>query len=142
MGIDKVFGGMQPSISGLKAERLRMEVVAANIANADSTKAGASGEPYRRQIVQFAPTLDHALSRMGPQPGVKVVGVADDPSPFPTVYRPGHPDADANGMVTLPNVNLAFEMVDLASSTRAYEANLSALRAFRDMADRALQIGK
>jgi flagellar basal-body rod protein FlgC len=142
MGLDQVFGGMDASVSGLRAERTRMEVVAGNIANADATKAGPSGEPYRRRTVEFAPALEKAIGPHAASPGVRVLGVADDPSPFPTVYRPGDPDANADGYVSLPNVNLAFEMVDLSTATRSYEANLSAIRAFRDMAEQALSIGK
>lgn len=139
MGLDGIFQGTQVSVSGLRAERLRMEVVAQNIANAEVTRAGPNGEPYRRRVVLFSQALGRARSA-SPE-GVHVDGVVEDPTPFQLVYRPGHPDADEKGYLAVPNVNLSVEMVDLATSARAYEANLAAIRSFREISEHALGIG-
>ena len=130
------------SASGLSAERLRMEVVANNIANANATRTPGGG-PLRRQDVIFATVLgDHLRGaargeRLG---GVRAVGVVDDPSELPRVYNPGHPDADPSGYVTMPNVQLPLEMVNLMTATRAYEANLKVLQAFRQQVEQALSL--
>ena len=131
------------SASGLAAERLRMEVAANNVANAYSTRT-PDGGPYRRQQVVFAAVHDHALGasaggaeRMG---GVRVDGIEADQSELPKLYQPGHPDADEDGLVTLPNVQPAMEMVDLITASRAYEANLRVLRNFREMVEQALTL--
>ncbi len=131
------------SASGLSAERLRMEIVANNIANANSTRT-PSGEAYRRQQVVFSAAYDEALSKGvdGGQnlSGVRVVGVQSDMSELPRILQPGHPDADADGYVTMPNVTMPTEMVDLITASRGYEANLRVLRSFREMAERALSM--
>jgi flagellar basal-body rod protein FlgC len=137
------FGGFDVSASGLRAQRLRMEVAAANIANVETTRVDGTNEPFRRKLV----VLEAAGASGPPVDGtdgneVQVAGVVDDPSPFQLVHRPGHPDADANGNVSMPNVNLAMEMVDLATAARAYEANLSAVRTFKEMGEQALSIGR
>jgi flagellar basal-body rod protein FlgC len=131
--------------SGLAAEQMRMQVLANNIANASSTRT-AEGGPYRRQDVIFAAVLDERLkgnsspgSRLG---GVRVVGIEDDPSEFVRVFNPGHPDADPDGMVSMPNVHLPIEMVNLMTASRAYEANLRVLQSFRQMAEQSLTIGR
>lgn len=128
------------SATGLSAERYRMEVIANNIANANTTRT-ADGGPYRRQQVVFQATLDdvgtESAVRMG---GVRVVGVEGDPSDLPQVYQPGHPDADANGFVRMPNVSMANEMVDLITANRGYEANLRVLRSYREMVQQALTL--
>ncbi|RMG09139.1 MAG: flagellar basal body rod protein FlgC [Planctomycetota bacterium] len=136
MNVDSIFRGMHPSASALRAERTRMEVVAGNIANAETTR-GPDGKPYRRRVVQFAPVLDRERGLAG----VEVQEVREDPSELPRVYRPGHPDADPEGFVLLPNVNLPMEMVDLATAARVYEANLAALRAFKEISEQALGLG-
>ncbi len=131
------------SASGLAAERQRMEVVANNIANAHTTRTPGGG-PYRRQQVVFAAALQSALggaaSGVGEVGGVRVVGIQPDLSALPRVYSPGHPDADEDGFVTMPNVKLPNEMVDLMTASRAYEANLKALRTFKKMAEQALSL--
>ena len=132
MQVNGMFRSLDIAASGLSAERLRMEVVANNIANANSTRT-AQGGPYRRQEVLFAPVVKGADSG-----GVQINGIANDESELPQVYRPGHPDADAQGMVTMPNVALPNEMVDLITASRAYEANLRAIRTFREMAEQTL----
>lgn len=145
MGFDNLFSVTGISASGLAAERFRMEVVANNIANANSTRTPEGG-PFRRQDVVFSALLDDRLNSTGAgNPhlgGVEIVGVQDDQTEFPRVYSPGHPDADASGMVTMPNVNLPIEMVNLITATRAYEANLRVLRSFNQMAEQALSLAR
>ncbi|HBG09965.1 MAG: flagellar basal body rod protein FlgC [Limnochordia bacterium] len=133
--------------SGLTAERLRMDTIANNLANANTTRTPEGG-PYRRQVPVFAPILDRAVRRGGSPKetfsggGVQVVGVVSDPSPPRLVYDPQHPDADAEGYVEMPNVHVVKEMVDLITATRAYEANITALNSAKSMAQRALEIGR
>ena len=119
------------SASALSAQRQRMDLIAQNIANAETTRTPEGG-PYRRQQVVF--TLDD-------QGGVEVTQVVEDPRPPRLVYQPGHPDADAAGYVALPNVNLVEEMVDMISAMRSYEANVTAINAAKTMAQRALDLG-
>ncbi|HPT83281.1 MAG TPA: flagellar basal body rod protein FlgC [Limnochordia bacterium] len=144
MSVFKVF---RIAASGLTAERLRMDTIASNLANANTTRTPEGG-PYRRQVPVFAPILDQAMQR-GAAPrssfsggGVQVVGVISDPTPPRRVYDPQHPDADADGYVDMPNVNVVTEMVDLITATRAYEANIVALNSAKSMAMRALEIGR
>jgi flagellar basal-body rod protein FlgC len=92
--------------------------------------------------VLFAAVLDDRLGKLQRMGGVAVEGVVDDPSPFNRIYQPGHPDADAEGMVTLPNVHLPMEMVNLITASRGYEANLRCAQAFRQMAEQALALGR
>ena len=134
-----VISGIQITGSALTAEKTRMDIVAQNIANAQTTK-GADGKPYHRKVVSFE-TLMNGSAPGAPAGGVQVASVTDDPTPGPMVYNPGHPDADSKGMVAMPNVNLAYEMVDLISSTRSYEANLAVVRNAKQMAHKALTIG-
>jgi len=129
----RLFGAIDISASALTAERLRLDVIAENLANAGTTRT-AEGGPYRRKVVLFAPR--------GGVGGVRVVGIARDPSPFRLRYDPGHPDADAAGYVRLPNVDVVKEMVDLITATRAYEANVTAIGAAKAMFQRALDIGR
>lgn len=152
-----MFRALEASASALTAERLRMELIAQNLANAHSTRT-ADGGPYRRQVAIFAPRaafgdlLRAALARQLPvavagraalaPAGVQVVGVVEDPSPLRRIYDPGHPDADAEGYVTLPNVDPVEEMVNLVAATRAYEANVAAFNAAKEMALRALELGR
>lgn len=144
MGFDTSLSAFNISASGLSAERLRMEVVANNIANAEVTRTPEGG-PYRRKDVVF----ESVLSVEGPGglgqessglAGVRTVGIVDDLSELPQRHSPGHPDADANGFVTMPNVNLPIEMVNLITTTRAYEANLKAAQSFIDMNQQAISI--
>jgi len=133
---------LDATASALTAEKVRLDVVSQNIANAHTTR-GPNGLPYQRKLVSFEAALDRAGGSghsMGQ--GVKVGGISEDKSLGPLIYIPGHPDADGNGMVRMPNVNLAMEMVDLMTASRAYEANLSVIRTARQMAQKALQIGK
>ena len=138
MGIERLFRCLDVSASGLKAERARMDVVAQNIANANVTRTD-SGLPYTRREVLF----ESLVSRDGKgQGGVEVKDIVLDESPFIEVVDPGHPDADENGVVLMPNVKVPFEMVDLITATRAYEANLNLIKTFRDMVERALSMGR
>lgn len=135
-----LFDSLRISASGLSAERLRMDVVASNLANANTTK-GADGQPYRRkEVVLREAGGSGGSSFQDVLQGVSVVGVIDDDSPLRRVYDPGHPDADAEGFVTLPNVNTVSEMVDLITATRGYEANVQAMNAAKQMFSRTLEI--
>lgn len=134
-----VFRTFDISASGLTAQRLRMDTISNNLANVNTTRT-ASGEPFRRQMPVFA--ARPAFGRSADVGGVRVVGVVRDNDPFRLVYEPGHPDADADGYVRMPNVNVVSEMVDMISASRAYEANIAALNAAKDMALKALEIGR
>ena len=143
------FGGLEVSASGLTAERLRMDVTAENLANAQTTR-GANGQPYRRKevVLQEAPgsfgaSLSAAMGggNNGSSGGVQVAGVVEDTAtPLKRVYDPGHPDADAQGYVSMPNVDTVTEMVDLISAQRAYEANVTAMQAAKQMFSRTLEL--
>jgi flagellar basal-body rod protein FlgC len=124
----------------MSAERVRIDTVAMNIANANTTNTPGGG-PYRRQLVHFAPILARASTGQNEVVGVRVSKVApDNTTPLPRLLDPTHADADEQGYVTYPNVNPIMEMADLISSTRAYEANLAAQEQFVAMADRALRL--
>lgn len=147
-----LFLGIDASASGLTAERLRMDVISNNIANSNTTRTDRGGA-YRRRYVVFEPrerepktfeqTLMKAvgLSRQTGE-GVRAVQIAEDDTPGPLVYDPGHPDANADGYVERPNVNIVSEMVDMITAQRAYEANTTAINAAKAMASKALEIGK
>lgn len=139
-GIDKLFSGMRTAASGMAAERVRIDTVAKNIANANTTRTPEGG-PYKRQLVHFAPLLQRAANGSSEVIGVRVAKVADDTlTPSPRIFDPSHADADGEGYVTLPNVNPIMEMADLIASTRAYEANVAAQEQFVAMAERALRL--
>ena len=140
------------SVSALDAHRHRLNVIASNLANAQSTKT-SSGGPYRRRDVVFQATpvtspFQRALKQVATGPGrhaldgVKVARVVEDHRPGQTVYDPRHPDADKKGFVTMPNVNVMEEMVNMIGASRAYEANVQAINANRTMWNRALEIGR
>lgn len=145
-------GGFDISASALTAQRLRMDVAAANIANADVTRGRlVNGQwvPYQRKMVvleskqpsKFDQALQSAMGQSAGK-GVRVSGIVEDRSPFKRVYDPAHPDADEEGYVMMPNVDLLKEMVDLLSASRSYEANVTALNASKAMYMKALEIGK
>ncbi|MFH1999843.1 MAG: flagellar basal body rod protein FlgC [Planctomycetota bacterium] len=138
MGYDSLFRCLDVSASGLKAERARMDTVAQNIANANVTRA-KDGKPYRRQEVVFETVLEKGDRAFG---GVRVSRIEQDNSPYIEVMDPGHPDADANGVVHMPNVRMPFEMVDMITAARAYEANLNLIKTFKQMVERALAMGR
>ena len=118
-----------------------MDVIANNIANADSTRT-AEGGPYRRQRVTFQSVLDQTAGNRAAPRGVAVQSVSEDPTDYRLVYDPGHPDADATGYVKMPNVNVVEEMVDMISATRAYEANVTAMNATKSMINSGIELGK
>lgn len=141
-GIDSYFSTLDVSVSGMRAERTRMDVVMSNLANANSTRT-AEGGPYRRREVVFQTLLeDAAQSGDFSGRGVEVAEISLDNSEFLRVFRPGHPDADVDGYVLFPNVNTAEEMADLLSASRSHEANSAAFRVTREMLKRALEIGR
>lgn len=134
--------------SGLTAQKLRMEIVAQNLANANTTRT-ESGDPYRRKLVvlsegpgSFSTELNASLGKSSSVGGVQVSQIVEDQDDFKLDYDPTHPDADANGYVRLPNVNTTEEMVDMMSASRLYEANVTAFNAMKAMAAKALEIGK
>ncbi|MES2201111.1 MAG: flagellar basal body rod protein FlgC [candidate division FCPU426 bacterium] len=146
-----LFSSFEISGSGLSAQRLRMDTVANNIANVNTTRT-AEGGPYRRLRVVFEPRQSEPLFLLPLEPkeramaqlsqGVRVTGVSPDPAGAKMVYDPGHPDADAKGYVAMPNINIVNEMVDMISASRAYEANVTAINDAKSMALKALEIGK
>ncbi len=134
--------GIDASGSALTAERTRLDVIAGNLANAQNT-SDASGQVYRRKMVIFESKLNDALGADGTAaPQVSVARVVDDPSPLPKVYMPGHPNADAQGMVQMPNVNPLDEMVDMITSSRSYQANLQVIQTGRSMFEQSLKIAE
>ncbi|MCD6253725.1 MAG: flagellar basal body rod protein FlgC [Thermotogae bacterium] len=131
---------MSIGATGLTAQRLRIDVIATNIANAETTRTETGG-PYRRKVPVFSEYLVRTKDRIESR-GVKVVALKEDPSPFRLIYDPSHPDANEDGYVQMPNVNVLKEMVDLISAQRAYEANVSTINAAKDMVSAALEIGR
>lgn len=141
-----LFDAIDTAASGLSAERLRMDVTAENLANAQTTR-GADGQPYRRKVVvlqeaagpTFGSTLASAMGR-GSTIGVKVAQIAQDATPNRLVYDPGHPDADKRGYVSMPNVQPVTEMVDLISASRGYEANVTVMQTAKQMFTKTLDL--
>lgn len=153
----KIFNGMNTSASALTAQRLRMDVISANIANAETTRGqyvDGKWQPYTRKMVVMEPASDGKQSFQqvldqykhsnieGTVNGVKVKKIINDTTPYKKMYQPDHPDADENGFVLLPNVDLLKEMVDMISATRAYEANVTAMNSTKSMLLKALEIGR
>ena len=139
--------GMDIGASGMTAQRLRMDIISQNIANVNTTR-DVNGRPYRRKAVvfqekdatPFSQILMKAAGNVGN--GVKVTQIVQDQeTEMPRIYDPAHPDADEEGYVTLPNVNIVQEMTDLIDATRAYEANVTAFNATKNMALKGLEIG-
>ncbi len=137
----RIFRSMATSASGMSAERLRLDLIANNIANVYTTRT-ESGGPYRRKVAVFAEALEQARSARFSGSGVKVAAVVEDDSPPKVVYDPTHPDANAEGFVQMPNVNPVNELVDMMTATRAYEANVTVFNAGKTMALKALEIGR
>ncbi|CQR56482.1 flagellar basal body rod protein FlgC [Paenibacillus sonchi] len=140
------------SASALTAQRLRMDVISSNIANAETTRASVvdgKAVPYRRKLVvletnqndSFSNILNSKMNSDGSQ-GVKVQSIIEDSSPLKPVYNPSHPDADADGYVYMPNVDITKEMVDMLSASRSYDANVTMLNASKGMVTKALEIGR
>jgi flagellar basal-body rod protein FlgC len=143
-----LFDAIGSSTSGMQAERVRMDVVSENLANAETTK-GADGQPYRRKEVVFQEaggdntsfaSILAGVNKNAPTHGVKVAGIVEDQSALKRIYDPGHPDADKDGYVTMPNVNTVTEMTDLISSSRAYEANVTAMQTAKTMFSKTLDL--
>ena len=165
MKIDKIFGGLNISANGLSAQRRRMNAIAENLANADTSRTEEGG-PYRRKIVQLKAKGEHLFSSIVRQAGIKLATTAEghfqgdslesseqsdlpgtieaqetrDVSPPRMVYDPGNPDADQNGYVNMPNVNIVTEMVNMISASRAFEANVVSINAAKNMAKDSLEI--
>ena len=145
-----IFKSMNISSSGLAAQRLRMNVASSNLANAQTTRVPGEEGPYKRQDVVFSSVpessnpfesyLDEAYQTELSK--VKVVGIHEDQKDPREVYDPSHPDADESGMVKLPNIDTMTEMVNMIAATRAYEANTTALNNAKQMALKALEIGR
>jgi flagellar basal-body rod protein FlgC len=141
-----LFDAIDTAASGLTAERLRMDVTAENLANAQTTR-GADGQPYRRKVVvlqeaagpTFGSTLDGAMNRPRTS-GVRVAQIAQDATPNRLVYDPSHPDADKRGYVSMPNVQPVTEMVDLISASRGYEANVTVMQTAKTMFTKTLDL--
>lgn len=149
----RLTNGFDISASALTAQRLRMDVISSNIANADTTRGklvNGKWEPYQRKLVTLEPKTQQSFDQMlknamtdGTGEGVKVTKIFfEDTAPAKPVYNPSHPDADANGYVMMPNVDVMKEMVDMISASRSYEANVTALNASKAMITKALEIGK
>ena len=132
------FSSMQISATGLSAERLRMDTITSNMANASTTRSADGSGAYVRKVAVFQEALD-ANKEMA---GVKAVKIEKDASPLRKVYNPTHPDADATGYVTMPNVNVLNEMADMMVATRSYEANVDTFNALKSMISKALEIGR
>lgn len=139
------------SASALTAQRLRMDVISSNIANAETTRASVvdgKAVPYRRKIVVLEAAKSDSFSNIlnskmnGSTQGVKVQAITEDTSPLKPVYNPSHPDADENGYVYMPNVDITKEMVDMLSVSRSYDANVTMLNASKAMVSKALEIGR
>lgn len=145
-----LFQALDASASALTANRLRMDVASANIANAQTTRGRyVNGEwlPYQRQMVVMQPFKTTSFQKelnkhIDGLSGVKVTRIVKDSTPFKHLYLPEHPDADDNGYVRLPNVDLLKETVDMVTATRSYEANVTAFNASKQMAMKALDIGR
>lgn len=134
--------GIDSSASALAAERVRMEVITQNIANANTTR-GIDGKPFQRQHVVFENVLNHAQNGNGTGPtSVHVARIEKEKGPPRLIFNPGHPDANDDGMVAVPNIDIHREMADLIIASRAFEANLAVVKNARAMALQTLSIGK
>ncbi|KQS46931.1 MULTISPECIES: flagellar basal body rod protein FlgC [unclassified Sphingomonas] len=129
---------VQVSASGLRAQSLRMRVIAENLANADSVSASPGGDPYRRRVASFSADVDRANGTNG----VKIRSVEADKTAFQRAYQPGSPAADAKGYVLMPNVNPLIEAADMKAAQRAYEANLNAIEAAKSLTMRTIDLLK
>jgi len=131
MKVDGIFGPIDISVSGLRAQGKQLEVISSNVANARTTDAG-KGEPYRRLEAMFKAEEENG--------GVNLQKIMKDMSEFPRIFDPGNPEADEEGYVELPNVNLPIEMMNLTIATRAYQANASVLKRYQQMVDTTLEL--
>jgi len=149
----KIFQSMDISASALTTSRLKLDVISANIANAETTRGkyvDGKWQPYTRKMVEVEPNngssfkqiLNQAQLGNSSLQGVKVSKIVEDDSPYKKVYQPTHPDADEEGFVYMPNVDILQEMVDMTSATRAYEANVTAFNSSKSILMKALEIGR
>lgn len=141
-----IFGSMQINASGLTLERLKMDTISTNIANVNTARTEGGG-PYKRKEVLFEESLVNERNRVTGKlerksMGVKVSGIAEDEENFKLTYDPSHPDADENGYVVMPNVNMVDEMISLLNTQRSYEANVTALSTSKSILKKALEISK
>ena len=142
-----MFGAIDAAGSGMTAERLRLDVISNNLANANTTRT-AKGGPFRRKVVVYRPRDEYndfgkmLSEKLEAGKGVRVVGIVEDDTPSPIVYDPNHPDADAKGYVHMPNINVVAEMVDMITASRSYEANVAVVASAKTMALKALEIGR
>jgi flagellar basal-body rod protein FlgC len=143
-----MFSTIDTSASGLTAQRLRMDLISDNIANVNTTRTD-EGTPYQRKLAifkeknnSFLATMANKINNGVQSQGVEVQEIARDTTPFKTVYRPEHPDANEEGYVEMPNINVTSEMVDMIDASRAYEANVTAMNTTKSMAMKALEIGR
>lgn len=141
MGLDQA---MEISVSGINANRIHMEIISSNLANINTTRT-LQGGPYRRKIpvfhekaIEFTQALSAAEKKLSG--GIEVADISEDQSPFQKVFNPGHPDADSSGFVSLPNISMSKEMVDMVYVSRLYEANITAYNATKKMAQETLQL--
>ena len=134
-----IFKGLEVSVTGMSAQRIRIDIASSNLANVNSTKA-ENGQPYRRKVPVFQAILDKESGV--PVYQVRVSKVITDPSPFKMKYDPKHPDAGPDGYVRLPNVDPLREMVDMMSAIRTYEANLTAFNTHKDMLIKSIELLK
>jgi len=144
------FNSLDIGASGLTAQRVRMDTISQNIANVNTTRT-ENGTPYRRRDVvfeertdpnSFSSVLSNASNKLSDGQGVRVTKIVEDSSDFKKIFDPGHPDADVDGYVSMPNVDVVTEMVNMISATRSYEANVTSINATKSMALKALEIGK
>jgi flagellar basal-body rod protein FlgC len=126
------------SATAMTANRFWLERISNNMANATTTRTPEGG-PYSREIPVFQEILDQ---QTGQASGVEATGVVHDRAPFPRIYNPGHPDADAQGFVQMPNVNIVNEMVDMIAAQRTYEGNITVSNAAKNMMNKAIEIGR
>lgn len=133
-----IYNVFDTSASALTANRFWLEAISNNMANSAATRTPEGG-PYQRQVPVFQTLLDEATGQLK---GVQVTGTHKDQTPGPLVYKPGHPDADANGFVRMPNVNVVTEMVDMIAVSRAYDSNVTIANAAKNMHQKSLEIGR
>lgn len=140
-----IMPGASIAADALEAQKTRMEVVSQNMAHAQTTR-GIDGKPYKRSMVTFEAFIDKNLRDITPDDklaeSVRVGSIVKDQTPGMKMYNPGHPDADENGMVQMPNVEVSKEMVDMIMASRGYEANLTSIKTARQMAQQAITMGR
>ncbi len=143
-----MFSSFNISASGMTAQRKRMDIISNNIANVDTTRTEEGG-PYRRKMPVFKERGSKPFSAMLKDEidfregkGVEISAIVEDSKPFQLIHNPNHPDANQDGYVEMPNVDITTEMVDMIDASRAYEANVTALNTFKSMAMKALEIGR